>query len=120
LNVDESFWLILYLLRKTVAPTGAETVKVEVDGDPNAGLTLMGQSPSLAGNFRYSWWQKDSLAVVTNNSVTSPIRLMFIAHSQSGWVTQPVCSEYLAYIRQQIPDGLMCFVVDQYPTHATP
>jgi hypothetical protein len=42
LNSDESFWLILYRPRKTVAPTGAETVKVEVDGDPKAGLTLMG------------------------------------------------------------------------------
>jgi hypothetical protein len=29
LNADESFWLSLYLPGKTVAPTGAETVKVD-------------------------------------------------------------------------------------------
>jgi hypothetical protein len=46
LNADESFWLILEMLRKTIASTGVENVKVSVDGDPTAGLTLMGMIPA--------------------------------------------------------------------------
>jgi hypothetical protein len=41
LNAPESFWLILCLPRKTFAPTGVETVKLEVDSDLKTGLTLM-------------------------------------------------------------------------------
>jgi hypothetical protein len=43
-----------------------------------------------------------------------------IAHSPSGWVTQPVFVEYLSFLRRMIPDGPLCLVLDQYPTHVTP
>jgi hypothetical protein len=77
LNADESFSLIFYLPRKMIAATGVETVKVEVDGERKAWLTLMGTITAAGTKLRPFLVAKDSLAVVTNNSVTSLIRLMF-------------------------------------------
>jgi hypothetical protein len=121
LNADESFWLILYLPRKTVAPTGAEIAKVEVDGDPKAGLTFMGTTTAagtklllfLAARGRTRRCHKQFGDVADQADV-------YITHSQSGWVIQPVFSEHLAYLRQQIHDGHLCLVVDQYPIHVAP
>jgi hypothetical protein len=96
LNADESFWLILYLPRKTVAPARAETVKVEIDSDLKAGLALMG-TITAAGTIL-------PLFLVAKG-LTRRCRKQFgdvadhadvcVTHSQSGWVTQPVFSEYL-------------------------
>jgi hypothetical protein len=46
LTADNSFWLILYVLRKTIAPMRVDPVKVNVDGDHKAGLTLIGTIPA--------------------------------------------------------------------------
>jgi hypothetical protein len=51
LSADESPELILCLPRKTVAPTRTETVKSEVDCDPKARLTFLGQLRPPARNF---------------------------------------------------------------------
>lgn len=122
LNADESFWLILYVPMKTVAPTGVETVKVSVDGDPKAGLTLLGTITAagtklplfLVAKGRTDRCHKQFGADLLQ---TWPV---YIAHSPSGWVTQPVFLEYLSFLRQVIPDGPLCLVLDQYPTHLTP
>jgi hypothetical protein len=121
LNADESFWLILYLPAKTVAATGAETVKVYIDGDPKAGLTLLG-TVTAAGT-------KLPLLLVAKG-LTSRCHKQFgidlserwpvyITHSPSGWVTQGVFNEYLVWLRQLIPHGPLCLVIDQYPTHVS-
>jgi hypothetical protein len=34
-------WLLFWQPRKTVADTGVEAVKTEIDGDPKAGFTLI-------------------------------------------------------------------------------
>jgi hypothetical protein len=41
-NADESMWLLFWKPRKTVAAPGVEAVKIEIDGDPHAGLTFIG------------------------------------------------------------------------------
>jgi hypothetical protein len=41
INADESMWLILWQLHKTVAEKGVESVKIEVNGDPKAEFTLI-------------------------------------------------------------------------------
>jgi hypothetical protein len=43
-----------------ITPTGAETVKLEVDGALKTGLTAMGTITAAdTKNFPYSWWRKD-------------------------------------------------------------
>jgi hypothetical protein len=70
-NADESFWLILYLPQKTIALTGTETVKAEIDGDPKAGMTIMGIITALGLSSPCSLSRKGSLLTVTNNLATS-------------------------------------------------
>jgi len=122
LNADESFWLVLYLPRKTLGPTGVETVEVEVDGDPKAGLTLMG-TITAAGTKLPLFLVAKGRTNRCHKQFKSPTldqTPVYIANSKSGWVTQPVFLEYLRFLRKQIPAGRLVLVVDQYPTHLTP
>jgi hypothetical protein len=119
-NADESFWLVLYLPQKTVAPTGIETVKVEIDGDPKAGLTIMGAITAAGTKLPLFLIAKGLTRRCHEQFGDVADRFpAYIAHSRSGWVSQAVFNEYLSFVRLQIPDGQICLVLDQYPTHGT-
>jgi hypothetical protein len=121
LNADESFWLILYLPGKTVAEAGVETVKVHTEGDPKAGLTLLG-TITAAGTKLPLLLVAKGLTSRCHKQLGIGLSRRWpvcIAHSPSGWVTQAVFNIYLEFLRQQIPDGPLCLVLDQYPTHVS-
>jgi hypothetical protein len=63
-----------------MAPTGTETGKVDVDGDPKAGLTLMG-TITVAGTKLPLFLVAKGL---TNNLVTPSIRLMTTTSCRPG------------------------------------
>jgi hypothetical protein len=91
-NLDESMWLLFWQRRKTVVDTGVKAVKIEIDGDPKAGLTLIG---SIVAN-------GDTLPLfVVVKGRTSRLDDQFgpgfprgISQSKSGWVNSEVFGKY--------------------------
>jgi hypothetical protein len=115
LNADESFWLVLYLARKRIAPTGVEIAKLKADNDQQAGLTPMGTITVAGMNFPLFLVAKRLIRrchkqfedVVDQSDV-------YITHSRSGWVTQPGFNECLACPWGQTPYEPLCLALNQY------
>jgi hypothetical protein len=120
LNADECFWLILDLPQRTVTPIPAETVKIEIDGVTKAGLTIMGTI--TAAGTKLPLFLIGKMLTRHCHAQFEDVAYQFavhIAHSPSGWIIQSVFNKFLSFVRGEIPNGPICLVVAQYPTHCT-
>lgn len=117
---DESFWLILSLPEKTVAPIAIEAVQPEIESYATAGLTIMETITASGAKLPLFLIAKgltprchEQFGDITNRFSGD------IAHFHCGWMTQPVFVSYLSFLGLQVADGATCLILDQSPTHLT-
>jgi hypothetical protein len=117
LHIDESQWLVIQPAPKTIVETGAESVHVEVLGDPKAGFTFMACISLDGEKYPLFFLAKGKSTQCHKQLMPDSLGRNYIWHSESGWMDQQAFEHYLSWIRQQCPGKMIAILLDQYGTH---
>jgi hypothetical protein len=116
-NGDETMWLVCVVPRKTIRRKGEESVRINVDGYPKAGLTIMCTVNAKCEKLPLFIIAQGTTERCHNQLGIHPGFNYHVEHSKTGWMVQELVFSYFRFLRRQIPNGIIYLVFDQYPTH---
>jgi hypothetical protein len=103
----------------TLTPVGADIVNIYVNGCEKADFTCIAAVQASGTKLPLVMLAKG----VTNQCHTqfenAGVDPSCIMHCQRGWCNEKIVQQYLSWLRQQIPDGDICLIWDQYRSHMT-
>ena len=120
LNADESQWRVLMPPRRSIAITGQDSVKININGDKKAGFTILGTISSEGDRFPLVMLAKGFTTSCHKQLGNHPGFDYNVLHTPNGWVTEKVFIEYLQWIRSIVVQKKIYLVVDQFGAHFGP
>jgi hypothetical protein len=116
-NFDESNWLLVMADDETVAIRGAETVSHFCDGDRKANFSFFATITAEGTKLPLILIAKEKTDCCHKQLRRHDSYCHEIWHSPRGWSTISLMSQYVNWLRRQIPDESLCLMINQYRTH---
>ena len=120
LNCDESCWRVMMPPKRSIVKRGQDSVKLNIDGDQKAGFTIIGTISSDGAKLPLVIIAKGRTKRCHKQLGKHPNFSYKVFHSEKGWTTEAVFSEYLEWIRCIIGEKKISLVVDQWGPHFGP
>jgi hypothetical protein len=105
---------------QTVAIRSAETVRNHCDGDTKASFSFFATIIAEGTKLPSILIAKGKTDRCDKQLGRHDSYCHEIWNSPSGWSTTPLMSQYVKWLRRQIPEEPLCLMVDQYQTHTAP
>jgi hypothetical protein len=123
INVDETCWRVVDGQLRTVANTGAGTVRCRFPCDEKMSVTVIA-AVSLSGSKLPLWVIKKGRTVRCEASIRGADCLadalrngsLFVTHSDSGWMEKNLAKKYLLWLRNRY-SGPLGLVWDVFAAH---
>lgn len=119
LNFDESSWHLVMSGDQIVAERGVEAVHQYVNGDAKACFTFLATISAAGRKLPLILLAKGKTRGCHKQLGVHPAFVYEVWYSASGWSTEALMIAYLHWLRQLIPDGPLCVLLDQFGTHTT-
>jgi hypothetical protein len=114
--MDETAWKDVQIGGKTIAPMGAKSVHVIVNGDPKAGMSVIATISAAAEKLPLIY----ILRADSDRSLPSLMPAVDesrVTHSKNGWMDGFVMLKYLSWLHYAMNEEPCALVMDSFPGH---
>jgi hypothetical protein len=118
-NADESSWKVAMCSGVTLAPIGAEIVNCYINGCDKADFTFIATIRADGSKLPLIALAKGTTAQCHRTFSNAGMDPNCIMHCKRGWCNETIVQQYLLWLRNEIPDGEICLIWDQYRSHMT-
>jgi hypothetical protein len=120
ISFDESNWHLVMADDQAVAVRGAETVCHPCEGDAKANFSFFAKITADGSRLPLILVTKGKTDRCHKQLGSHDSYIYDASHSSSGWSIVPLMTQYLKWLRAQIPEDTLCLITDQDMTHAAP
>ena len=120
LNADESHWKVLMPPKRSIAFTGQDSVKLDIDGDRKAGFTILATISSDGDKYPLVMIARGKTKACHKQLGVHPKHEYKVVNTDSGWISETVFIEYLTWIHSIVRKEKIYLVMDQYGAHFGP
>jgi hypothetical protein len=117
--MDETSWKAVQLSGKTIAPTGAESVSVLVDGNEKDAMSAI-CTVSSAGDKLPSIYILRGETEHVFHDLEGAVPFSRITYSHNGWMDETVMLKHLSWLHACVKGRECVLVLDSFPAHGTP
>jgi hypothetical protein len=119
INTDESSWKVAMCSGVTIAPIGAEIVNCYINGCEKADFTFIATIRADGSKLPLVVLAKGITERCHKTFSNAGVDASCIMHCKRGWCNEEIVQQYLFWLRNQIPEGEICLIWDQYRSHMT-
>jgi hypothetical protein len=119
LNMDETAWWHVQARARTIAPKGAESVSVSVNGNPKAKTSVI-CTVSMSGDKYPPIYIVKGKIPKMRHSLEPSVPSSRVTLSDSGWMEEGNMLRYLSWLSIAMNESPCALIMDSYSNHVTP